>query len=170
MKIDRHKIIRRGLDVALVALIAYVVLLMFGVVRRGGQFEDGTAAPDFKVMSVTDGSFRTLDSYKGKTLLLDFFSTSCPSCKRELPEIEELKELGGDRLEVLVVSADPPAQLRAYLDARQSPLTGVYDPGGAHLNYRVDTIPYLVLIDPEGKIRADYVGGIRWSDIEPWLP
>jgi len=168
--VDRHVVIRRSLDVALVVLIGYVVLLMFGVVRRGGQFDDGAAAPDFKVMSITDGSFHVLEDFKGRTLLLDFFSTSCPSCKRELSEIEELKELAGDRLEVLVVSTDPPAQLKAYLTARSSPLTGVYDLAGAHAAYRVDTIPYLVLIDPEGRIRADYIGGIRWSDIEPWLP
>ena len=40
-----------------------------------------------------------------------------------------------------------------------------WDDGSAHDAFAVDTIPYNVVINPEGAIRADVIGGLRISDI-----
>jgi peroxiredoxin len=170
-KKDTQWALKRGIDVVLISALIYAGLVMFGVVRQGSHFEQGTPAPDFNVMDIEKNQMLSLDSYKGKALLLNFFSTDCPSCKREIPDVEELMEQGRKRgLEVLLVSADEPQRLKQYLKERNSPLTAAYDPGKAHRAFGVDTIPYLVVIDPEGLVRADYVGHIKWTDIEPWLP
>lgn len=170
-KKDAWWALKRAIDVVLVSALIYAALVMFGVVRRGSHFDKGAPAPDFRVADITNNKVVSLADYKGKALLLNFFSIDCPSCKRELPDIEELMQQGKDRgLEVLLVSADEPERLKAFLKERDSPLTATHDPGKAHRAFGVDTIPYLVVIDSEGFIRADYVGHIRWSDIEPWLP
>ena len=77
--------------------------------------------------------------------------------------------MAGDRLNVLLVSSDPPAQIRAYLASEGVTMRAVFDRGEASRAYGVDTIPYTVVIDKEGLIRGDYIGGIRWADVEPWL-
>jgi cytochrome oxidase Cu insertion factor (SCO1/SenC/PrrC family) len=169
MRFDKQVILRRLLDVVLIAAMLYAALLAFGVIRRGGRFQEGREAPPLTGIALADGKKVDLADFRGKTVLLDFFSTSCPSCKRILPDVEELQEQGGDRLQVLLVSTDPPEQLRSYLAAEDSRLLALVEDGTAHRAYGVDTIPYLVVIDADGRIRGDFIGDIRWSDVEPHL-
>ena len=168
-KFDRHALLKRGFDILLIGAMIYAALMAFGVVRRGGRFAEGGTAPAFKVQSLPDGKELNLEDYKGKPLLLNFFSTDCPSCVSELPHLEEISEEAGDRLEVLVVSNDAPAALQAYLRQESISLPAAYDQGPAHRAYGVDTIPYVVIIDKDGNIQGDYIGGVKWSDVEPWL-
>lgn len=166
---DNQARAKRAFSVILVVAMVYVVLLAFGIIRRGGHLEEGRPAPDFSVLSLDDGSTIKLSELRGKAVLLNFFSTNCPSCRRELPAVEAMQQEAGDRLKVLVISADDPAVLQGFMRDLGSDLTVAFDRGAAHRDYNVDTIPYLVMIDKEGLIRANYVGEIRWSDIEPWL-
>jgi len=170
MRFDRQVILRRLFDVALIAAMLYAALLAFGVIRRGGHLKEGREAPPLSGVALSDGRKVDLSDYKGKAVLLDFFSTGCPSCRRILSDVEKIQERGGDRLQVLLVSTDPPEQLRSYLAGEKSRLVALVEDGKAHRAYGVDTIPYLVVIDPSGQIRGDYIGDIRWSDIEPHLP
>jgi len=170
MRFDRKVVLKRLLDLVLIAAMLYAALLAFGVVRRGGRLAEGREAPPLVGSALADGRRVSLDEFRGKAVLLDFFSTGCPSCRRILPDIEELQERGGDRLQVLLVSTDPSEQLSSYLAGEKSSLLAVVENGEAHRAYGVDTIPYLVVIDPSGRIRGDYIGDIRWSDIEPHLP
>ena len=147
----------------------YVSLVFFGVIRRGSRLEEGAKALPINIQRVDDQKRVGLADFEDKAVVLSFFSTSCPACKRELDDLEELQERAGDRLTVLVVSTDPPEVLRSFFDARQSPLTVTYDSGSTHQAYQVDTIPYNVVIDRAGRVRADYVGPVRWSDVEPLL-
>lgn len=86
-----------------------------------------------------------------------------------MPDLAELQETAGDRLEVLLVASDPPGQIKAYLAGEGITMRAVFDRGGASRAFGVDTIPYTVVIDQEGLIRGDFIGGIRWADVEPWL-
>ncbi len=168
-KIDRHALLKRGFDILLIVAMIYAALMAFGVVRRGGRFAEGGTAPAFTVRSLPDGQELNLADFKGKPLLINFFSTDCPSCRSELPHLAEISEEAGDRLEVLVISNDAPTTLLAYLRQESIALPVAFDPGPAHRAYAVDTIPYVVVIDKEGNIQGDYIGGIKWSDVEPWL-
>lgn len=170
MKLGGSTVLKRVLDVVLIGAMVYAALLAFGVIRRGGRFEEGRPAPDFKAISVADGKEVALSDFRGKAVLINFFSTGCPSCKRELPHVEEFAENARGGLEVLLVSSDPPEELRAFMAGRSSRIRTLYDPGAAQSSYRVDTIPYLVVVDPQGTIRGDYIGSIKWSDVEPYLP
>jgi cytochrome c biogenesis protein CcmG, thiol:disulfide interchange protein DsbE len=168
-KLNRKVILKRGLDLVLIGAMIYAALMAFGVVRRGGRFEEGRVAPDFTVHSLSDGKEVKLSDYKGKPVLLNFFSTDCPSCRRELPHVADIQEEAGDKLQVLVISTDAPTKLKSYLKNEDIELSAAYDRGVAHQAYGVDTIPYLVVIDSEGKIRGDYVGMVKYSDVEPYL-
>lgn len=168
--INRSAILKRVLDAILVVAVAYAALLAFGVVRRGGQFAAGATAPDVTVKALSDGSPISLGTQSGKPTLLVFFSVGCPACRRELPDVQELWERAGDRLNVLVVSADAPGDLKKYMEANDLKLPVAVDSGVAHRTYQVSTIPYAVIIDSQGHVKNDFVGPVRWSDVEPLLP
>ena len=166
----RGELLRRAVDVALVLAMMYMALLVLGVIRRGGVFEPGTAVPDFSVRSVEDGRVLRLADFRGKVLVLDFFSTGCSSCRAGLSSVEGLVETGAGRVAALLVSLDEPSTLAAFLKARGSPVTAAVDDGTASRAYLVDTIPHIFVIDPEGRVQKDFIGDVRWADVEPWLP
>ena len=62
-------------------------------------------APDFTVPDLK-GNLKTLSSYKGKAVLLNFWATWCPPCRSEMPAMEKLyNELKDENFTILAVSA-----------------------------------------------------------------
>lgn len=168
-RLDWRLALKRTLDIVLVVALIYAALLALGIVRRGSRFDQGHPAPPFTLSEPATNAAISLADLKGKPVLLNFFSTGCFACRRELPTIADFQARAGDRLQVLVISTDPTETMAAYLKQNDINLRTLHDPGQTHRAYGVDTIPYLVLIDSQGQIQADYIGGISWSDIEPWL-
>jgi len=115
-----------------------------------------TPAPDFTIKDL-QGTSLSLSSYKGKVLVLNFWATWCPPCRKEIPDfIEAYRELKDKGLEILGVSVDE-TTAEALLEWTKK--TGInypialatpeivrdYEPG----NY----IPATIIIDRGGRIR-----------------
>ena len=167
MKLDRQVIVKRGFDLILLGALLYAGLLATGVVRQGGRFEQGAPAPEVSLRGFPDGKLLGLADFNGKPLVLTFFSTSCPACKRELPDLEELKQELGDKINFLVVTGDDPKAVASYFKGEGLDLPLAYDPGGrTHSNYGVDTIPYNVVISAKGEIQHDIIGGVQLKDLQ----
>jgi len=84
------------------------ILLMMGILliiscsiagNRGGK-----KAPDFSLRSI-DGKNVKLSDYKGKILILNFFATWCPPCKKEIPDfVKFYKEYKNKGIEIVGVA------------------------------------------------------------------
>jgi peroxiredoxin len=71
-----------------------------------GDLRVGTAAPDFVAKDLA-GNAQRLADYRGKVVLIDFWSTYCEPCKEEFPHLEALYRAKRERgLEVIAVSMD----------------------------------------------------------------
>ena len=53
--------------------------------------EDSIALPDFTLEDV-DGNMHTLSDYKGKVVLINFWTIYCPSCRKEISTLVKLRE------------------------------------------------------------------------------
>ncbi len=63
-----------------------------------------------------EGRSFTLADFKGTPTVLVFWASWCPHCRREMPQLKELYEEGGD-IQILAVSMDKDQEaLRNYLD------------------------------------------------------
>jgi len=85
-----------------------VVLFLVGlIVSPLNAGEDAPVeAPSFSLQSL-DGHNLTLDDYRGKYLLINFWATWCGPCKVEMPSLEKLHQHFKERnLTVLAVSND----------------------------------------------------------------
>ncbi|MCX6572960.1 MAG: TlpA disulfide reductase family protein [Candidatus Aminicenantes bacterium] len=113
-------------------------------------------APDFSIKDL-EGNTLSLASYKGKVLVINFWATWCPPCRREIPDfIAVYKELKSEGLEILGLSVDEttaPALLdwarkqgMNYPIALATPeIVAAYEPG--------EFIPATIIIDRKGQIR-----------------
>ena len=91
---------------------------------------------------------------EGKSTLLFFLSPTCPVCKKMLPILKSLARSESEWLTIRLSSDGEPAEHQKFIQAQD--LGGFryvlsHDLG---VTYRVSRLPYAVLIDAEGKIRA----------------
>ena len=110
----------------------------------------------------SEGKEHHLAEFKGKYILLDFWSRGCGPCLQSIPELERISTVYADRLAVISISSDPEEVWKAFL--KEKGLKGHQwnelrnDGGGLASAYNVRGIPHYVLIAPDGKVEAMWSG------------
>jgi thiol-disulfide isomerase/thioredoxin len=133
---------------------AFLLLLMAGFCSAAEP------APKFFAKSV-DGEKFTNDSVKGKTVLVQFWQTTCTYCRGEQPVIDSLtREYADKGLVVLAVDVgEPKKRVKQYLE--QSPrackIVLMEDTNLAAM-FAAKAFPLYVLIDPQGNFAGTQKG------------
>ncbi len=160
------KILLNRRSVRLIAFSGVLLLLSYVYVGRESQHPlIGLPAPDF-TLTALDGNTVTLSSYLGnKVILLDFFATWCPPCRRGLPVIDSLAESyqESDDVVVLAVNLNESEELVRRLWKEQGlTMPVLFDRGGGVASsYAVSSIPHIAVIDKRGVIREVHAGFSR---------
>jgi thiol-disulfide isomerase/thioredoxin len=120
----------------------------------------GREAPTFQGVSL-DGKAYSLDSLKGKTVLLDFWASWCGPCKNSMPTLEKLHtDYQGQGLVVLGVDVgETRTTVENFLKTKGMPYPVIMgDESGIPAAYGATVLPTFVLIGPDGKIAAHQFG------------
>jgi peroxiredoxin len=129
----------------------------------------GKEAPSFHLVDL-QGKKVELSELRGKVVLLDFWSTACGPCIREMPLIQKVAEEHKDELIVWGVSFDQPDRDRKWLllHKQEFPTLSDADYEVSDL-YKVRGIPASVLIDARGIVRGYWEGPVPMKDLEAAL-
>lgn len=101
-----------------------VAALLFGLVYASTKVEldssllrAGDAMPDFTLADL-EGDPVSLSSLEGRAVVLNFWATWCPPCRREMPLLDSVqKEYGPKGLTIVGVDLEePPETVRAYVE------------------------------------------------------
>jgi methylamine dehydrogenase accessory protein MauD len=147
-----------GVIVALWALARQVGILYERVAPMGALITDagpklGEAAPKFEVAALS-GARIQVGGEQPKSQLLFFLSPTCPICKKLLPVLRSSASAERDWLDVILASDGEATQhLAFYGEAKLNEFPYVLSPD-LGMTYRVSRLPYAVLIDERGIIRA----------------
>ena len=124
----------------------------------------GRPPRDFTV-TLTSGGAYTLSAQKGKVVLVDFWSTSCPPCIEELPNIRAIYQANRKRgFEVISISLDDNKEkLDHFLTTHPMPWKTVFSGKGWNddtvMLYGILSIPSPWLVDKKGVLRYFDVRG-----------
>jgi len=116
----------------------------------------GSAAPAFSGKTTAGKTLKSSD-YKGKALLVNFFSAYCDSCHEEYPHLQELQEKYGPKgLQVISVSFDAKTEEAGrFAKEFRVAFPVIHDPKRAVFKkLGVELIPANVAINKQGKIVA----------------
>ena len=158
------KRIARYTAVTLILGLALVLTLAFR--RDPHDIKTGTVgkpAPAFALRSLTDGTTVSLDQYKGKVVVLNFWSSWCIPCKEENPALTDVWERyrGTDVVLLGIVFQDPVDAARNYTTRLGNTWpSGVDDNGQVAISYGVYGPPETFFIDPDGIIAGRHFGPI----------
>jgi len=129
----------------------------------------GREAPGFRLSDLS-GQKVELSALRGKTVLLDFWSTACGPCIRELPNIQKVAEEHKDDLIVWGISFDQPDRDKKWLAQHQQQFPTLSDTEYEVSDlYKVHGIPASVLIDASGKVRGYWEGPVPMADLDAAL-
>jgi peroxiredoxin len=161
-------ILRRSLGwVALAAIVGvFVWRTVHGADLSPPSAPRALAAPF--ALSDLDGRTRSLASFRGRPVLVNFWATWCPPCRAELPELQQTWRAHQSCLAVVGVTEDAtsPDEVRAFVRERGLDYPILLDDGSAGRAYGVTTIPRSVLIDAEGRVMGTFAGPVTRAGIE----
>jgi peroxiredoxin len=155
------------------ALVAVVVAVAFAYVnlaeQKGYALQKGSEAPGFELPSLA-GEDVTLESYRGRLVVLNFWATWCPPCVAEMPSLQRLERaLGPEGLAVVTVSTDEDDEvLQEFVTRHGLTLPVLRDPGGRVASgvYRTTGYPETFVIDRDGTLLSHTIGPAEWDSAE----
>jgi thiol-disulfide isomerase/thioredoxin len=103
----------------------------------------------------------TLESLRGKTVLVDFWASWCGPCRQSFPWMNELQRRYGARgLVIVAVNLDKDRVFaNDFLSQLPATFTVAFDPAGATAaSYKVKAMPTSFLVSPEGKLLVTHTG------------
>ncbi len=127
---------------------------------------DKKHAPELVLLDM-DGVKHDLRAYRGKPVIINFWATWCPPCRRELPSMnrawKKIKDegivmlavdVGEDEDTIFTFMADYPIDFTVLLDSR----------GEVSAKWPVVGLPTTFVLDKEGRLVYRAIGGREWDE------
>lgn len=134
----------------------------------------GDPRPPFALADL-DGRLRSADEWDGKVLVVNFWATWCPPCRKEIPEFMALQEAHGDQgLQFLGIAIDEPDKVRAYAEdmgINYPLLVGEMDAIAVSKAYgnQIGALPYTAVVDRQGRLVYTHRGEMTREEMEQAL-
>lgn len=131
----------------------------------------GTIRPAFELKDI-EGKLRNIDEWNGKVLLVNFWATWCPPCKKEMPAFIELHEEYQEQgFEVIGIALDDEESVQDFVDTlgvNYTVMAAEY--AGLELSRiygnRIGALPFSVFVGRDGKIELTRAGELSKEQVE----
>ncbi len=156
-------------NLVLWVVVVALAAILFGMVRQVGILHErvapmgalttdhgpevGEMAPDLRISTIDARALRLGGpNESGRSRLLLFVAPTCPVCKKLLPIARSFAQ--GERLDVVLVGDGDLAEQRAMIAQHGLQGMAYVNSPQVGMAFRVGKLPYAVLIDEDGVIRA----------------
>jgi len=126
----------------------------------------GYRAPDFALKDL-DGNLVRLSDFLGKPVLLNFWATWCPPCRKEIPDLQAFHEQYGDSVVLLGINwSEEAGDIKAFLSKYDANYTNLIDEWGKFfVLYQLTGLPTSHWIDEKGMVRGIWIGAMSVDDM-----
>ncbi len=125
-------------------------------------------APDFELQGIDDETYRLRD-YRGKVVVVNFWATWCPPCRKEMPSMrrawERWRKHGIELLAVNVGESDD--EVFAFAAEYDLKFPVLLDPSGRVVRqWGAIGLPSTFVVSPEGRVVYKATGAREWDSEE----
>jgi len=105
------------------------------------------------------GNAWTLKSLRGKVVLVNFWATWCPPCRKEMPDLQSLYQRFKDQgLVILAISDEDASKVKPFVTERRVSYPILLDPGRkVNTLFAIEGIPKTFVYDRDGKLVAQAI-------------
>ncbi|ATB34271.1 TlpA family protein disulfide reductase [Melittangium boletus] len=160
-----------GFAVLCMALVG-VLYKGFGRDPREVPFKlKGAPAPAFTMKALDSGQRVSLEQFKGRPVVINFWASWCGPCQGEHPVLEwGAREFGAQAQFLGVVFEDTDDNARRFLSRMGASFPQLTDPRSSMaVDYGVAGVPETYFIDTQGIIRGKHVGPIDPQTLAGWI-
>lgn len=129
---------------------------------------DGAEPPAFALEDAS-GVKRSLDDFKGRVVVVNFWATWCPPCIEEMPSLDALHEKFNDQgLSVVAINDyESRKTVMRHLKKNRYSFIVLLDPSGKTSEaFRSLMLPTTFIIDRSGLVIGKAIGGRQWDSPE----
>jgi thiol-disulfide isomerase/thioredoxin len=143
--------------IIIVALLALFGGMMFQEFLSTPVQTNPTPLPDFNLPDVS-GNLHSISEWQGKILIINFWATWCPPCRKEIPEFIALQEqYSGKGMQFIGIAIDDQDAVEDYLVSTKINypmlIGGLDGIALAHqLGNSIDAVPFTLIVDQQGQI------------------
>jgi len=151
------------------AIVVWLTICFLLLSGTGYSASVGSIAPEFQIKTLS-GKLVDSASLKGdKPMILIFWATWCPECKKEIPSINQLYEKFKPKgMEVLALNVginDSEAKVKKYIEKYKLSYPVAFDQGARITKkFNVQGTPTIIIVDKNGVVR--YRGAHIPDDLE----
>lgn len=161
-----------GSSYGLGAILLVSTALSMDALKRPGILSRGDRVPDFTLQTL-DGRKVSFSSLQGRAVVLNFWATWCPPCRREMPLLDAIhQEFESHGLSVVGVNlGEPVPTVRAYVGSTGVTFPIWVDPppnqpgydrsGKVYERFGGVGLPTTFFIDPDGVLQGGRVGELN---------
>ena len=154
---------KRVLAVGAMVTLPLVVLLLLSLGRDPHKVDSpliGKPAPGFTLVPVGGGPPVSLESLRGRPVVLNFWATWCVPCFEEHPALNQAaRAMAGEAHFFGVIYEDQEAKVQGFLKKQGSAYPSLLDDTGkTAIAYGVYGVPETYFVSPDGVIVDKYVG------------
>jgi peroxiredoxin len=164
----------RVLRLTAIAIFLAVALLAISCSGRSGAGSlIGSRAPDFRLKDLSGQDF-ALSNYRGKTILLNFWATTCPPCVEEMPHFQALYQDWSARQDFIFLSinlGESPATIRGFMSNNGYTFPVLQDSSyTVAQKYFIQYTPTSILVDQGGLVKMNLIGPFPdEASLQKWI-
>lgn len=148
-----------ALGIVVIALGRQIGILFERVAPMGALITDagpkiGEASPKFSLQALGSGRPVSIGDPSGRSTLIFFLSPTCPVCKKLLPVLKSAQKAEKGWLDIVLASDGDAPKHEAFISGHRLDGFPYVLSSDLGMTYRVSRLPYGVMLDGEGTVRA----------------
>ena len=124
-----------------------------------------------KEFQTANGAAKTVSDFEGKIVVLNFWATWCPPCRKEMPYLDALQgEMGGDDFQVVALAMDRASvdKIREFYRSIEAENLKIYREPTLRIGTEAGVLgmPITIILDRQGREVARLQGEAKWDGPE----